>query len=120
MDGNVFVLIPGVGLKKYRSGQPAEFTLQGMMPNDAQAVKNAEAFELTDRFVYLADSVGQRIFVFARDTADEKVANYVGQYLYRGTSKVLNAIKDLVVNDGGDQLFVLAGTQVIRIDLRSL
>lgn len=117
VDFQIYILIEGQGVKRYVNGQPDPINLRGILPSDESALKTASAFLVTPTKLYIADSVNQRVLLFVKDTADSKNFDYASQYKYRGDAGALREIKDIVVNTNENQLFVLAGTSVIRIDL---
>lgn len=117
VDYEIYVLIKGVGLKRYFNGQPNEMVFRGLLPSDETAMRDATAFKVTPTTLYIADSVNQRILVFSADPNDAKSFDYVSTYVYRGDNGAFKNIKEIVVKDDNSQLFLLAGTSVIRIDL---
>lgn len=117
VDYEIYVLIKGVGLKRYFNGQPNEMVFRGLLPSDETAMRDATAFKVTPTMLFVADSVNQRILVFSADPNDAKSFDYVSTYVYRGDNGAFKNIKEIVVKDDNSQLFLLAGTSVIRIDL---
>jgi DNA-binding beta-propeller fold protein YncE len=118
VDGSIYVLIDGIGLKRYWAGEPAELNIEGLVSADVSALQTAEAFELTNNRIYIADKVNQRILVFSLRSGDSVVYDFEEQIVYRGEDQVFTDIKDIVVSTSGqtDRIFVLDGEKVIRID----
>jgi hypothetical protein len=117
VDFRIYVLIDGVGLKRYLSGNEEPFTLRGATAEDVAALANATAFEITDSHLYIAEPSGNRLLVFKKDINDAQFFDYVGQYVFRGEGSVLANVQDLVVNPAGNQLYTLDGSSVLRFDL---
>ena len=117
VDFWIYILQQGQGLVRYLSGEPDEFGYSGLLSADKGALKQASAFDITDTHLYIADSVNQRVFVFIKRVDDNKVMEYVEQYVYRGEANVFKDIKDIVADPSTNQLFVLDGSRIVRLDL---
>jgi hypothetical protein len=117
VDGSILTIISGQGLTRFLNNRPDQLVIRGLMPEDEAAMRNIVAFDLTAKNLYVADAANKRVLVFARDTSDSKAFDFINQYTYRGNDEVLSDVKDLVANGNDSQVFVLTGSQVIRIDL---
>ncbi len=117
VDYWIYVIIDGQGLKRYLSGEPSPVTIQGLLPEDKAALTNATAVAATERRIYVADPNNRRIISFVKDLNDENLILYEGQYKYRGDSNVFAEISDIVVTDSENQIIVLDGNRVIRLDV---
>lgn len=118
VDGSIYVLINGTGLKRFWAGEPADLTIEGLLTSDVAALQTSVAFELTNNRIYVADRTNQRILVFRLRSGDQVVYDFEEQILYRGEEDIFTDIKDIVVTTSGqvDRVFVLDGEKVIRID----
>lgn len=116
VDYWIYVVIDGQGIKRYLSGEPSQLTIQGLLADDKTALQNATAITTTERRVYVADPENRRVLSFVKDLNDENVITYEGQYKYRGDSTIFSQISDLVVTPNENQIIVLDGNRVIRLD----
>ena len=117
VDYWVYVLGRGKGFTRYLGGQPDDFSFAGLMPADVTAINQATAFDITATHLYVADPLNKRILVFTKRTDDNKVLDFKQQFVYRGEGTTFTKIKDIVANEETHKLYVLDGTQVIRLDL---
>jgi DNA-binding beta-propeller fold protein YncE len=116
VDGNIYLLIEGVGLKRYLTGSEAALTFVGLTPTDTESLKNADAFEKVGAKTYLADSDNRRVLVFQNvNNGAELILRFERQIVYRGDGNIFENIKEMVKNPAADELYVLDGTKVIRI-----
>jgi hypothetical protein len=116
VDGNIYLLIDGVGLKRYLTGSEAALTFVGLTPTDTESLKNADAFEKVGAKTYLADSDNRRVLVFQNvNNGAELILRFERQIVYRGDGNIFENIKEMVKNPAADELYVLDGTKVIRI-----
>jgi hypothetical protein len=113
----IYVMVKGKGLQRYLAGAPAPMTMTGLVSADVNALKNADAFEITDTRLYIVDNANKRILVFAKRQDDAQYFDFLQQYVYRGSGKTFTQIKDIVVNEASKKMYVLDGSQVLRIDL---
>lgn len=117
VDFQIYVLLEGLGLKRYVNGQPDTINLRGILPTDETALRNADAFVITATKLYIADSANQRVLIFTKDSTNNQNFDYATQYVYRGNTAAFNDIKDIVLNANENQMFVLSNTSVLRIDI---
>jgi len=116
VDGNIYLLVEGVGIKRYLAGNEAVVTLVGLTPSDTTSMQSADAFENTPAKTYVADSAGRRILIFQNvSQGGELVLRFERQIVYRGEGSVFSDIKELVKNPASEELYVLDGSKVIRI-----
>jgi DNA-binding beta-propeller fold protein YncE len=117
VDYWVYTLVRGKGFTRYLGGQPDEFSFAGLMAADVAAIAQATAFDITATHLYVADPLNKRVLVFTKRTDDNKVLDFKQQFVYRGEGATFTKIKDIVANEETKKLYVLDGTQVIRLDL---
>jgi len=117
VDFWIYVLQKGQGFVRYLAGEPDQFDFAGLLSSDKNSIKQATAFDITDTHLYVADPVNRRVLVFIKRVDDNKILDFVEQYVYRGEGNVFANIKEVVANPKANQLFVLDGSRVIRIDL---
>ncbi len=116
VDGNIYILVEGVGIKRYLAGNEAAVSLVGLTPSDTTSMQSADAFENTPAKTYVADSVGKRILIFQNvSQGGELILRFERQIVYRGEGSVFSDIKELVKNPATEELYVLDGSKVIRI-----
>ncbi len=118
VDGSVYALIDGIGMKRYFGGEPATMSINGLLSADEASLKKATKFELTGNRLYIADAPNKRILVFSLRNGGEAAYDFEEQIIYRGNDNYFSEIRDIVVVPGqqSERLFVLDGPRVIRID----
>jgi DNA-binding beta-propeller fold protein YncE len=119
VDGFVYVLVSGKGVQKYLSGQLGTLKTIGIMPEDKQIVAAATQMAVTAKRVFVADSASKTIISLVKDPRNGERIIFEGKYEYRGTDQAFTDIRDIVVNESDQKIFILEGNRVVRLSFAS-
>lgn len=117
VDYWVYVVITGKGLQRYFAGNPAPYTVNGLLSKDSEAMKNITAMDITATNLYVADPTNKRILVFTKRQDNGDIFDFKEQHVFRGEGSTFTDIRDLVVDEAGKVMFVLDGNRVIRLSI---
>jgi Tfp pilus assembly protein PilE len=115
----VYVLVQGLGLRRYLSGGANNLTFENfnqLLKEDFDAINSATAFDVTLKYIAIADSVNSRIMLFEVEGEDGLKIKLLKQFVYRGTEGYFKNIKELQINESEKQVYILDGARVIKLD----
>lgn len=117
----IYVLVRGKGLRRYLAGENNTITKETFInttDNDYNALSAATAIDTDGKLLAVADPTNRRVMLFSIQDNDAKNLVYEKSFVYRGDdSSVFKNIKEVVVNEASNNIFVLDGTSIVRIDL---
>lgn len=117
----IYVLIRGKGLRRYLGGEDntiTQATFINTTKKDYDSIASATAIDIDGKLLAVADPTNRRVLLFTIQDNDEKTLAFLKAYVYRGNeSGVFKNIKELAINEASNNIFVLDGTSIIRLDL---
>ncbi len=105
VDGAIYILEKNGTLNKFESGSKSDFALSSIDP----ALTTADEIytdENTEN-IYILDKTNNRVIIFGKD----------GSLIKQITSSEWTNVKDMVVDEANNRLFILDGTALYEIDL---
>lgn len=117
----IYVLIRGKGLRRYLGGEENtinQATFINTSKKDFDSLSSATAIDIDGKLLAVADPTNRRVLLFSIQDNDTKNLVFEKTFVYRGNdSSIFKNIKEVVVNESSQNIFVLDGTGVIRLDL---
>lgn len=117
----IYVLIRGKGLRRYLGGEENtinQATFINTSKKDFDSLASATAIDIDGKLLAVADPTNRRVMLFSIQDNDAKNLVFEKSFVYRGNdSSIFKNIKEVVVNESSQNIFVLDGTGVIRLDL---
>ncbi|MFA6918346.1 MAG: hypothetical protein WC285_06020 [Candidatus Gracilibacteria bacterium] len=111
IDSNVYVLSSDGDISKYYSGTKAKFYINNPPFGNFEDPRIIYTNEkLND--IYVLDSKGDRIFVYAKDSTTGNL-DYKTQYLLETTEE----LRDMYVDADARKMYVLTPTKVLEVDI---
>ena len=107
IDGSIYLLNSDGSIDKYRTGDQELFAIEipsNPIPSIATIYTNSNL-----KYLYITDSKNKRIILF--DKIDGKL---IKQY----TSEKFNNIKNIVINDKEENIYILNGNEIFEIEIK--
>jgi hypothetical protein len=117
----IYILVRGKGLRRYLGGENntiSQATFLNTTKKDFDSLSSATAIDIDGKLLAVADPTNRRVMLFTIQDNDEKSLAYTKSFVYRGSdTSVFRNIKELVINETNNNIFVLDGTAIIRLDI---
>lgn len=115
----IYVLISGQGVKRYfsRNDNTITFeTFKNFMRNDFESLAKASSFDVTSRYMAVADPQNKRVLMFQIEDNETKDIVYMKQFVYRGSDNLFSDLKEVAINEDERAVYVLDSSKVIKLD----
>lgn len=115
----IYVLISGQGVKRYFSRNDNTITFEtykNFMRSDFEAMSKATSFDVTARYMAVADPQNKRVMIFQIEDNETKDIVYMKQFVYRGGDNLFSDIKEVSINEEERAVYVLDSSRVIKLD----
>ncbi len=116
----IYVLIQGGGLRRYLAGGDNSLTydtFSNFAQSDYNAINDATAIDVDGKYLAVADPKNKRVLVFEIQDNDQKNLRFTKQFVYRGDDNTFSNITELAVSEANNEVFVLDGTKVVKLNL---
>ncbi len=116
----IYVLIEGTGIKRYLAGGDNSLnyeTYQNFAQTDFNSLSQATAIDLDQNYMAVADPKNKRVMVFEVIDNEQKNVKFIQQFVYRGTENIFSNIKEVVVDQSTNTVYVLDGSKIIKVSL---
>ncbi len=116
----IYVLIEGVGLKRYLAGENNTLTYDlftNFGQNDFDTFKNASSFDIDGSYLAVADPQNNRVMLFTIKDDEQKTIEFVQQYQYRGDKDIFSDIEEISIDFSKNTLYILDGTKIISLSV---
>jgi len=116
----IYLLIEGSGIKRYLAG--GDNTLgydvyQNFAQTDFNSLSQASAIDVDENYMAVADPKNKRVMVFEIIDNEQKNVNFMQQFVYRGSDNLFANIKEVVVDQSTNTVYVLDGSKIIKLSL---
>lgn len=113
IDGRIYILTNS-GIIRYFADTQDPFVLTGL----DKTIGGSTCFEIDDKLLYFGDSANKRVVVVTKGSnLSPQQGKYVLQFDYRGDGDYFADIKEIIVDDSGRTMYVLAGTKIFKVEL---
>ncbi|MBN1916235.1 hypothetical protein JW796_04640 [Candidatus Dojkabacteria bacterium] len=114
VDGRVYILSKGSGLSRYLGENKDPVSIQGLPSGDS--VNESVAMDVDATKIFFADPVNRRVLVFTKSRGENAgIFDLIAQVKPEG--EIFKNIKEVVVDTSNNNLYVLDGTKIWKIDL---
>jgi hypothetical protein len=119
---SIYVLSKGHGLLRFLSGSDTGLSAEsfvGLSKEDFEVLKRADAFDIYENILVIADNQLKRVMVFERigDEVNFQGFKFIRNYEYRGDKGLMSNMSKIYVLAGGKQVVVLDGSKVITLPI---
>ncbi len=114
VDGRVYILSKGSGLSRYLGEVKDPVTIEGLPANDS--INESVALDIDANRIFFADPTNRRVLVFTKSRGENgSIFDLIAQVKPDG--EAFANIKEVVVDVSNNNLYVLDGTKIWKIDL---
>lgn len=119
---SIYVLVKGEGVIRFLAGADTNLgyeKYQDLTNEDYQLMKNATAFDISEKYMAVAVPAKPRIMIFEKigDEINFQGFKYLKSLEYRGTQNLFKNISNLFLLESENKIIILDGSKVIQVNI---